>query len=134
MSRPRPAVSSLTQPFWDATAQGRFLFQRCQNCSAAIFYPRPSCTSCGSLELAWEQASGLGVIHTFSIARRATHPAMKDLVPYIVAIVELAEGPHVTTNIVGCPVDDVAVGQAVELAFDDIAEDGYALPLFRLVG
>lgn len=131
MSRPRPLTSALTTPFWEATANGQFLFQRCSACSAAIFYPRPSCTSCGCLDLAWEQASGKGVVHTFSIARRATHPAMKDLVPYVVAIVELAEGPHVTTNIVGCAVDAVFVGQAVEVVFEEVGEDGYALPLFQ---
>lgn len=132
MTHPRPnPPSPVTAPFWEATAQGRFLIQRCAACRAAIFYPRPACPSCGGSELGWEEASGRGTVHTFSIARRPTHPKFTGDGPYVVAVVELAEGPHITTNIVGCAPDDVRIGTAVELTFDEIGPDGYALPFFR---
>jgi len=134
VNHPRPGrVSPVTRPFWEATAEGRFLIQRCGGCARAVFYPRPTCPHCGGLELAWEQASGRGTVHTFSIARRPTHPKFTADVPYVVAIVELAEGPHVTTNIIGCDPEDVRIGMDVELTFDEIGDDGYALPLFRAV-
>ena len=134
MSRPRPGrPSPVTRPFWEATAEGRFLLQRCAACHQAIHYPRPACPHCGGDDLAWEAASGAATVHTFSIARRATHPKFTGDEPYVVAIVELAEGPRVTTNIVGCDPDDVRIGMAVELVFDEVGEDGFALPLFRPV-
>ena len=132
MNHPRPIEPSVvTRPFWEATSEGRFLIQRCGACHEAIFYPRPACPSCGSSELSWEAASGTGTVHTFSIARRATHPRFTGDEPYVVAIVELAEGPHVTTNIVGCDPEDVSIGMPVELIFDDVGADGFALALFR---
>jgi uncharacterized OB-fold protein len=129
--RPRPTPSTITQPFWEATAQGRFLIQRCQRCQHATFYPKPTCPNCGFTELNWEDASGRATVHTFSIARRATHPAFAGQEPYVVGIVELEEGPLVTTNIVECAPEDVRIGMPVELTFEDVGDDGIALPLFR---
>ncbi len=132
MSHPRPGRASVvTRPFWEATAEGRFLIQRCGACHKAAFYPRPACPHCGSAELGWEDACGAATVHTFSIARRPTHPKFTGDEPYVVAIVELAEGPHVTTNIVECDPDDVWIGMPVELVFDEVGDDGYALALFR---
>lgn len=132
MSRPRPGRPSVvTRPFWEATAQGKFLIQRCSSCGGAIFYPRPACPHCGGAELSWEAASGLGTVHTFSIARRPTHPKFTGDEPYVVAIVELAEGPRVTTNIVECEPEAVHIGMQVELTFEEVGDDGFALPLFR---
>ena len=132
--RPRPKPTEVTQPFWDATAEGRFLIQRCGACGTAQFYPKISCTTCGSRELAWEDASGKGTVYTFSIARRPTHPAFTGDEPYVVAIVELAEGPHVTTSIVGCPPEDVRIGMPVRVVFDEVGPDGFALPFFQPQG
>ncbi len=132
MSHPRPNdPSPITRPFWEATADGRFLIQRCEGCHTAIFYPRPSCPRCGRLEPAWEAAQGTGTVHTFSIARRPTHPKFTGDEPYVVAIVELDEGPHVTTSIVGCPPEDVRIGMPVQVVFDDVGPDGFALPFFQ---
>jgi len=134
VKRPRPIPSPTTQPFWDATADGRFLIQRCPACGSAQFYPKATCTTCGSVELGWEEASGRATVHTFTVARRATHPAFADAGPYVIAIVELAEGPRVTGNIVmgvGGDVDDVHVGMPVELDWDEPDEDGIRLPLWR---
>jgi uncharacterized OB-fold protein len=131
--RPRPRPTEVTRPFWEATAQGRFLIQRCDACKTAQFYPKVSCTTCGSQQLSWEDASGRGTVFTFSIARRPTHPAFNEAGEYVVAIVELAEGPHVTTNIVGCDPEEVEVGLPVEVVFDTVGEDGIAVPVFRLV-
>ncbi len=131
MSHPRPlAPSVLTRPFWEATAEGRFLIQRCPGCQAAIFYPRPSCPECGRADPGWEAASGKATVHTFSIARRPTHPKFTGDEPYVVAIVQLDEGPLVTTNIVGCDPGDVRIGMAVEVTFDEVGPDGFALPFF----
>lgn len=131
MSRPRPAPSPTTERFWAATADQQLLMQRCGACGHLQLYPRATCTSCGSTELGWEAASGRATLHTFTVARRATHPAFDGAEPYVVAIVELAEGPRITGNVVDCPVDDVRVGMPLELTWDDPGEDGIRLPLWR---
>lgn len=130
MSRPRPVPSPTTQPFWDATAEQRFLIQRCTGCGRAQFYPRPTCTTSASTTLDWEPASGAATLHTFTVARRATHPAFDGTEPYVVAIVELAEGPRVTGSVVDCDVDDVRVGMPLELIWDEPGEDGFRVPLW----
>jgi uncharacterized OB-fold protein len=134
VQRPRPTPSPLTQPFWEATGQHRFLLQHCNVCATNIFYPRASCPSCGSTDLAWQDASGRGTVHTFTIPRRPTHRAFAGAPPIVLAIVELAEGPRVTTNLVDCEPADVSVGMAVELTWDETGDDGIALPLFRPAG
>ena len=131
MSRPRPAPSPTTEAFWAATADHRFLLQRCQACGSAQFYPKATCTTCGSAALDWEAASGQGTLHTFTVARRPTHPAFEGAEPYVVAIVELAEGPRVTGDLVDCPIDDVRIGMAVELVWDELGADGIRLPLWH---
>ena len=122
--------SPATQPFWDATAEQRFMIQRCPSCRQAQFYPRPTCTTCASTTLDWEPASGAATLHTFTVARRATHPAFDGTEPYVIAIVELAEGPRVTGNVVDCDVDDVRVGMPLELIWDEPGEDGFRIPLW----
>lgn len=128
--RPAPHPSDLTAAFWAATTEGRFLIQRCTRCRAAIFYPRVNCTECGSTDLVDEDASGRGTVFTYTVARRPTHRAWAEAGPYVIAIVELEEGPHVTTNIVECDPNDVRIGMPVEVCFAPEA-DGVALPLFR---
>ena len=128
--RPRPHPDFVSQPFWDGTGEGEFRIQRCASCEAAVFYPRTNCPQCGSLELGWEAASGRGTVYTYTVARRPTHPAFATRAPYVIAIVELEEGPHVTTNIVDCDPDAIEIGMPVELTFEP-AVDGIAIPLFR---
>ena len=128
--RPRPTPSPTTEAFWTATGEERFLLQRCRACGAVQFYPRATCTTCGSSELDSQDASGRARLHTFTVARRPTHPAFEGSEPYIIAIVELAEGPRVTGSLVDCPVDDVRIGMPLQLVWDDPGEDGIRLPFW----
>ena len=132
MSRPAPLPhpSPLTQPFWDATAREELLLQRCEACGAHVFYPRHNCTECGSRSLTWVPARGTGTLFTYTVARRPTHPAFADRVPYLIAVVELDEGPRMTTNLVDCDPEEAAIGMRVEVAFGELQE-GLRLPFFR---
>jgi uncharacterized OB-fold protein len=123
--------SPTTEAFWTATAEQRFLIQRCGSCGRAQFYPRATCTTCASTQLEWEPASGDATLHTFTVARRATHPAFDGDEPYVVAIVELAEGPRMTGNVIGCDIDDVHIGMPLALVWDEPGDDGIRLPLWR---
>ncbi len=129
-SLPRPALSIGldAKPFWDAAAEGRLLLQRCAACSVVIWYPRAICPVCGSLESTWFEASGEGSIYSFTIARRGEGP-WREVSPYVVAYVELDEGPRVLTNIIGGPVEGVAIGQRVRAVFEP-NDDGVGLMRF----
>ena len=132
---PAPAVNPEVKIFWDATAEGRLLLPRCQDCQTVIWFPRPYCPACGSLSVDWIEASGKGTVYTFTINRRGAGdlPEYRDPGPYVLAYVELEEGPRIMTNIVDCDPDSVKIGQAVEVVFHDTGQ-GTALPRFRPAG
>ena len=126
---PIPTVTTDTQEFWTATLEGRLLLRRCDSCGESIWYPRPICPFCHSTATSWQEASGLGSIYSFSVVRRSGGE-FADAVPYVLAYVELAEGPRMMTNIVDAVVDDLRVGQPVELVFHKTSGEA-ALPRFR---
>jgi hypothetical protein len=126
-----PTVTPESKPFWDATAEGKLLLPRCDACGTVIWYPRTSCPECMSMDVGWFEASGRGAIYSFTIVRRAGGP-WRGAIPYVLAYVELDEGPRVLTNVVETSPEDVAVGQAVEAVFHDTGE-GSALVRFRPV-
>jgi len=128
--RPLPQPTPITQPFWDAAREHRLSMQRCRSCEKFVFYPRPLCSHCGSDDLEWRDLSGRATVYSYTIARRATARPFEPDVPYVIAIVELDEGPRMTTNIVGCPPEDVRIGMPVLAHFED-ASDEITLVKFR---
>ena len=110
-----------TTPFWDATANGQLVLPRCVECAATIWYPKGFCSLCGSSSIEWVPASGRGTVYSFSITRKGAGVWAENS-PYVVAYVELDEGPRVLTNIVGCSVDDVRIGMGVSVVFDPTPE------------
>ena len=127
---PVPTVNPETKPFWDGTAEGRLLLQRCLDCAAVVWYPRTFCPKCPRGQLEWFEASGRGSVYSFTIVRRGATGAYRDTAPYVLAYVELAEGPRLLTNIVDCDVDAVRIGDEVRAVFHPTGE-GSALVRFR---
>jgi len=125
-----PVPDAYTQAWWDATAEGRLLIVRCGSCGEGHYYPRPFCPRCGSDDVSWEEAGGEAVLYTWSIVHSNDLPAFRDKVPYVAAVVDLAEGPRMMTNVVGCGHDDLVVGMALRLGFEELGE-GYHIPVFR---
>jgi uncharacterized OB-fold protein len=127
-----PAVSAANEHVWRGGADGELRFRRCQACGYWIHPPTPACPSCLSRDLAVEAVSGLGVVHTFTVNWQPWYPGFDP--PYVVAIVELPEQPglRLTTNIVGCAHDEVTVGMAVRVCFEEY--DDVWIPLFEPVG
>jgi len=125
---PPPQINVETKAFWDATAEGKLMLPRCNACDVVIWYPRLFCPECGSTDISWFEASGKGTVYSYTINRRGQGD-YRDLA-YVVAYVELEEGPRVLTNIVDCDVEQVAVGQAVQVVFHPTS-NGAALPRFR---
>ncbi len=129
---PAPIVSSDNKPFWDGTAEGKLLLPRCDACQTVIWYPRHFCPACGSLNVSWFQASGKGSVYSFTVNRRgvADHADYKEVGVFVLAYVELEEGPRIMTNIVDGDPNQVHIGQKVELVFADTGK-GNALPRFK---
>jgi uncharacterized OB-fold protein len=128
---PVPDVTPETAAFWDATAQGTLLLPRCNRCDSVIWYPRTFCSVCASLDVTWFAATGRGTVYSFTVIRRPAPPYDRSA-PFVVAYVELAEGPRILTNIVECAPDEVEIGMDVEVVFHDTGE-GRALYRFRPV-
>ena len=124
---PTPSVE--TAEYWSATAEGRLLLKRCDSCGTVIWYPRGICPDCHSTDTSWFEASGQGEIYSFTVNRRGDGP-WKEAAPYVIAYVQLDEGPRVMTNIVEADLDALAIGQRVTAVWDDTGE-GSALLRFR---
>jgi uncharacterized OB-fold protein len=128
---PAPEVQPETARFWAATLEGTLLLQRCSACGTVLHYPRFVCPACHSAELEHVEASGRGTIYSYTVTAKGILE-YKDAGAYVLAMVELAEGPKMVTNIVECEPDELAIGQQVEVVFHQTGGDG-ALPRFRPV-
>ncbi|WP_433503110.1 Zn-ribbon domain-containing OB-fold protein [Pseudonocardia halophobica] len=128
-TRPAPHPTAVSAPFWAGCARHELLLQRCADCTAAVFYPRSTCPSCGSARLDHVPSGGRGTLYSYTVARRATHRRLADRVPYVIAIVELAEGPRLTSTVVGTDPDAVRIGMPLVVDFED--HEGFTVPVFR---
>lgn len=125
---PSPRVTPETERFWEATKDEKLLVRRCDDCGEYHHYPRSRCPFCFSANVEWTEAYGDGEVYTYTVTHQNSEP-YDEATPYVLAYVELAEGPRMMTNVVGVEPDDVYVGQDVSVVFDE-TKDGYALPRF----
>jgi uncharacterized OB-fold protein len=114
--------------YWEATRRDVLLVPRCRSCGERFWYPRGFCPLCHSQDLAWDEAAGGGVIYSVTVATRGPGP-WAEVAPYVVAYVELDEGPRLLTNVVDCDPDSLAIGQRVSVVFDQAGD--YKIPRFR---
>ncbi len=112
-----------SEPFWDALNDDRLHLPRCTACAYVIWYPRHHCPNCGAGrdQIEWFDASGRGAVYSYTVVRR-NRGSWGEILPYIVAYVELDEGPRIMTNIVECDPESVTIGQAVEAVFHSVPE------------
>lgn len=129
MTEPRQPqqVDADAVAWWDATRGRRLLIQRCDTCGHLQHYPRMLCVACGRTDLSFVEASGRGVVHSFTVVHRA--PSAGFTPPYVVALVRLAEGPQLLTWIVECAPALVGCDMPVELRWEPLS-DGRHLPVF----
>jgi uncharacterized protein len=139
MARLEPKATEISDPFWDATRDQRYLVQWCGGCATPIFYPREVCPRCLSADsLEWRESNGRGTVYALSVQHRPANPTMADRVPYVVALVEVDAGDgsktvRVMSNVVNCDSSSVNVGDAVRLTWEALS-DGRNLPVFEPLG
>lgn len=128
-ARTPPNVSAMTRPFWDAARERRLVRPVCEACGESFFSPQLACPRCLSERWRYEPSTGRGRVYSFSIVHRAPREGFD--VPYVVADVDMDEGWHLMSNIIGCDAAQVTVGSAVHVTWLEL-DDGTVLPQFAL--
>jgi uncharacterized OB-fold protein len=121
--KPLPSPAPESAPYWEAAKQHRLTLQRCNACAKFWFPPSQACPHCMAADFEWVAVSGRGKVYSFVTFHRVYHPAFAGEVPYVVALVELEEGPRLLTNIVGVKPGVVTCEMPVKVVFDDVAEN-----------
>ena len=135
MEPQRPLPTPMTpeaMPYWEGLKENKLMLPKCGDCKKAFFYPRIACPHCHSRNIGWIQASGKGKLYSFEIAHRALNPNFKIEPPYILAMIELEEGPRMMSNLINIDPDPAKVkcDMPVEVVFEKQTDD-VTLPLFQ---
>lgn len=125
-----PALDDTNRFFWTSGEDGQLRFLRCQGCGYYLHPPLPRCPECGSREVAPEPVSGRGEVYSVTVNHQSWDGGTE---PYAIALVTFPEqeGLRLTTNVVGCPPEDVHIGMPVQVAFEQ--RDEVWFPLFEPV-
>lgn len=125
--RPRPTVSEESKPYWDSVAAHAMQLQRCARCDSFRFYPTPVCPHCFSTEARWAPVSGAATLYSYSVVHKPVTEAFAAETPYVVALVTLAEGPTLMTNLVEVGAEDIEIGMELRIDYRD--HGGFTLPV-----
>ena len=128
-SKPQPRPDGDTLPFWQGCREGTLRFQRCTDCGRVRWPASFLCPECHGTAAEWEPSSGRGAIYSYVVYHVAFHPGFREDLPYVVALVDLEEGPRMLSNIRGCPPEKVYIEMPVELSWE--SRDDFSLPVFR---
>jgi uncharacterized protein len=128
-TKPLPQPDNVSSGYWQAAADGKLLIQECPACGHRQWYPRALCTACGA-DPQWLECSGRGRIHTFTVIRQFGMKPFRDELPYVIAMIELEEGPLIMGALTDCDPDSVGIDMAVEVCFVRAAED-IGVPYWR---
>ncbi len=123
MTAPSLQRLSIDAEFQRHLDEGRFKIQRARESGRTFYYPRVAEPGTGSTDLEWFEPSGRGTVYSTTVVR--VKPPGE---PYNVALVDLEEGPRVTSKVVGIAPDAVRIGMRVRARID--AGDGKALLVF----
>ena len=127
--RVSPSLNEDNTAFWTGGSDGELRIAQCNECALYLHPPAPVCRRCRAMNVSYPAVPGTGRVAAFTVNRHLWNPG--DDEPYVVAMGELDIQPdlRITTNIIGCPVDEVYIGMPVEVTFERVGE-GW-LPLFR---
>ena len=131
--RPLPVPTPTTRPFWDALRARRLVLQHSPSTGQWVYYPRSHAPGTLADDLEWREASGLGTVYTFTVARRPTAPAWEGATPQLIAVVELDEGPKLTTELTGVDPDAIRIGMRVRAVFEEVPGSDVTLLKFTPV-
>lgn len=117
-NKPLPNPTEISAPYWAGLQAHEVRLQQCEH-GHWLFFPRTHCPRCGSRQLTWRTVSGEGQLYTYTVARVPTMPEFTDEMPQLLAVVELDEGVHINTTLVGVAPEQLRVGQRLRPVFDE---------------
>ncbi len=126
----KPVISENNRPFWDGCRDRKLMAQRCTHCGEWRHPAAPVCPQCLGAGYEWQELSGRGELFSYIVIHRGYHPWWAQRVPYNVALIELEEGVHMFSNVVGTPTEQLQVGQKVKVAFEQRGDD-LVVPVFE---
>jgi len=130
MRKPLPIPTKWSKPFWDAAREHRLVLKKCKICGNIDHPPYLYCTNCHADEHEWIEASGKGRLYAYTINYFGVPFPFWDDMPYVIAMIDLPEGPRVISNIVQCDHEKLVNGMELEVVFEDVSED-FSLPKWR---
>jgi uncharacterized OB-fold protein len=128
-NKPIPVASIESAPYWAGLRDHRLLMPRCDACEQFWFPPSLLCPHCGSDRNTWHEVSGRGRVFSYVVFHRVYHSGFAEDVPYVVALIELDEGPRMISNVIGISPDKITCDLRVKVAFEDIVGER-TLPKF----
>jgi uncharacterized OB-fold protein len=128
--KPLPVPAPWSKPFWDAARQHKLLLKKCRDCGHIDHPPYLYCTSCSSENSEWVEAAGRATLYAYAVNVYGVPFAFMEDLPYVLALVDLPEGPRMISNIVGCNPEDLKNGMELEVVFDDVSSE-VTLPKWR---
>ncbi len=130
IEHPRPYFDWETRAYWEGCARHEIVLQRCSECGTVQQRPRALCVACLTDSIEHFRASGRGSVYTYTVTHQNQAPAFRKALPYVLAYVELEEGPRLLTNLVDCDPARVSIGMPVVVDWADL-DDGMSVPRFR---
>jgi uncharacterized OB-fold protein len=135
--KPVPVPDEASAPFFDGALRGELMLLRCRAC-ATFMSPtgylrlplRPRCVRCFSAALEWAPSTGRATLYSFALMHQVYDEAFAAEIPYNIAVVETDEGVRLTSQVVDCPNERLAIGMPLEVTFERVSAD-VAVPKFR---
>ena len=129
-NKPMPVATQISAPFWEGLKARRLLIQQCNACAHWVFYPRRHCSACLEHDLAWREVDGAATLYSYTVTRIPTLPDFIDEMPQKLAVVELAQGVRINTNLVGLAEDEIRIGMSLQPVFAEVDAKGNRLLRF----
>lgn len=124
MPKPIPVPDELSKPFWDACNEKRLVLQYCTADRMLQYPPEKTCQVCRTADhLEWREVNGRGRIMEYTVIHDSRLRPIQADQPINFAVITLDDDPGINflSNLPGTPVDQVPVGAAVELIFEQAA-------------
>jgi uncharacterized OB-fold protein len=118
---PLPVLDDANRAFFTA---GVLTLQRCRSCAHVQHPPEEVCEACQETELGSFESAGRGRVESVSVAHYPVHPDLADQVPYAIVLVSVDDAPGllITGNVAGTPAQDIRIGDAVRVVFEDVVD------------
>lgn len=117
-AKPQPKITACAVPYWQSCLEEKLSLPYCKQCDTCFYYPRLWCPSCFNQELDWQVVSGRAKVYSFSVIHQSPLASYQQDLPYVLAVIELEEGPRMMTNVINCDVNTVHVDMPVTVTFE----------------